>query len=355
MAQGTKGAGRPPPTSSNSTSTTNGLPTTSSSSQPVAVNRKKQKRRQKAAAKAAATQDAPPGTASTHGPAVSAISSSTLHNHHHHTLNADDQDEDEAYDTEDEDHPYPGHHNTTAGALSANGYVLGTVTDANGSKKKAKKKKKGKTVQVSSDHRYSHDSYAAASALQAHRADEKDRIWNTSTQEERERIKEFWQSLGEEDRKSLVKIEKEAVLKKMKEQQKHSCSCSLCGRKRNAIEEELEVLYDAYYDELEQYAYDLGPIVRPGQPLPYDKGLSQHQSRSHPEALTHASQSSRGQIQELPDDAYDDEDYEDEDADYSEEDFDDYSQEDSEVYPPAPQDIFEFGNSLTVKGNVNLY
>ena len=39
----------------------------------------------------------------------------------------------------------------------------------------------------------------------------------------------------------------------MKEQQKHSCSCTVCGRKRTAIEEELEVLYDAYYEELEQY------------------------------------------------------------------------------------------------------
>ena len=82
----------------------------------------------------------------------------------------------------------------------------------------------------------------------------KDRIWNTSTSEERERIKDFWLSLGEEERRSLVKVEKEAVLRKMKEQQKHHCSCSVCGRKRTAIEEELEVLYDAYYEELEQYA-----------------------------------------------------------------------------------------------------
>ncbi|KAF0513788.1 stress response protein nst1 [Gigaspora margarita] len=56
---------------------------------------------------------------------------------------------------------------------------------------------------------------------------------------------------GEEERRSLVK---EDVIKKMKEQQKHSCSCSVCGRKRTAIEEELETLYDAYYEELELYA-----------------------------------------------------------------------------------------------------
>ncbi|KAL0573440.1 Stress response protein nst1 [Marasmius crinis-equi] len=80
------------------------------------------------------------------------------------------------------------------------------------------------------------------------------KIWSTSTTEERERIKEFWLGLGEEERRNLVKIEKDTVLRKMKEQQKHSCSCAVCGRKRNAIEEELEVLYDAYYEELEQYA-----------------------------------------------------------------------------------------------------
>ncbi|CAG8553627.1 15855_t:CDS:10 [Dentiscutata erythropus] len=81
-----------------------------------------------------------------------------------------------------------------------------------------------------------------------------DGIWNTNNNEERQRIREFWLQLGEEERRSLVKVEKEAVLKKMKEQQKHSCSCSVCGRKRTAIEEELETLYDAYYEELELYA-----------------------------------------------------------------------------------------------------
>lgn len=61
------------------------------------------------------------------------------------------------------------------------------------------------------------------------------KIWSTNTTEERERIKEFWLGLGEEDRRALVKVEKEAVLRKMKEQQKHSCSCAVCGRKRSVI------------------------------------------------------------------------------------------------------------------------
>jgi hypothetical protein len=58
------------------------------------------------------------------------------------------------------------------------------------------------------------------------------KIWSTNSLEERERIKEFWLNLGEQERRDLVKVEKEAVLKKMKEQQKHSCGCAVCGRKR---------------------------------------------------------------------------------------------------------------------------
>lgn len=68
--------------------------------------------------------------------------------------------------------------------------------------------------------------------------------WEEKEREEREKIKEFWLSLTDEQvfkyslyptdlkRRELVKLEKEAVLKKMKEQQKHTCSCSVCGRRR---------------------------------------------------------------------------------------------------------------------------
>jgi hypothetical protein len=61
------------------------------------------------------------------------------------------------------------------------------------------------------------------------------KIWSTSTTEERERIKDFWLGLGEEERRCLVKVEKDTVLRKMKEQQKHSCSCAVCGRKRFVV------------------------------------------------------------------------------------------------------------------------
>jgi hypothetical protein len=69
------------------------------------------------------------------------------------------------------------------------------------------------------------------------------KIWSTSSTEERERIKEFWLGLGEEERRNLVKLEKEAVLKKMKEQQRHSCACAVCGRKRSVCQLHLEFFF----------------------------------------------------------------------------------------------------------------
>lgn len=172
-----------------------------------------------------------------------------------------------------------------------------------------------------------------------------DHIWNTSTQAERENIKQFWLELGEDDRRSLVRVEKEAVLRKMKEQQKHSCSCSVCGRKRTAIEEELEVLYDAYYKELEQFAnHDEQPdspgMMPPPPRTPYRN--AQPMAGSYP---------TQNRIHELEDDEEDldeeDEYDEDEDDDDEEEEYsDDYEDE----LPPGPADFFQFGNSLTVKG-----
>lgn len=85
---------------------------------------------------------------------------------------------------------------------------------------------------------------------------------------EREKIRDFWLGLSENDRRSLVKIEKDAVLRKMKEQQRHGCTCAVCGRKRQAIEVELEVLYDAYYDELESYANHQAEYRKSGGAIP---------------------------------------------------------------------------------------
>ncbi|KAG9240772.1 salt tolerance down-regulator-domain-containing protein [Calycina marina] len=190
----------------------------------------------------------------------------------------------------------------------------------------------------------------------------RERIWNTSSNEERERIKEFWLSLGEEDRKSLVKVEKDAVLKKMKEQQKHSCTCTVCGRKRIAIEEELEVLYDAYYEELEQYANNQGDGVPPMMPPPRRYGAMSglHPPNCLPLSNCPAPQPSRGRIvkqDEQIEEDEDDEDYEDSEQEEDDEDEDDYDSNEEPEPEEIPRsshaaDFFNFGNSLTVKGGI---
>lgn len=227
------------------------------------------------------------------------------------------------------------------------------------------------------------------------------KIWSTSSAEERERIKEFWLGLSMKDRQKLVQVEKETVLKKMKEQQKFLCSCAVCGRKRSAIEEELEVLYDAYYDELEEYAnhqqrwassggtippppgpgpfpgsvaLDASGAVIGGDPLSRNRaangGRDGRHTHPHPhgrKAPLHAESSDGYDDDELDDDAeYEDED---EDADYDDEEEEDDIELDKDRarddYPkrnPVPStrrrgtndgnDPFGLGSSLTVKGGI---
>ena len=146
------------------------------------------------------------------------------------------------------------------------------------------------------------------------------KIWSTNSSEERERIKEFWLSLSQSERKNLVEIEKDTVLRKMKEQQKHSCSCAVCGRKRSAIEDELQVLYDAYYDELEQYVnhqhqHYINPnsIPPPPGPGPFPGSVELDKN---------------GQLIQPIDHQHDDDD--DLDDDYDEDDDDDYEDEDGD-------------------------
>lgn len=222
--------------------------------------------------------------------------------------------------------------------------------------KPGKRKGKGKSAQ--SDQTALASSSTATAATPQTIGMSKEKIWNTSSQEERERIKVFWLSLGEEERRSLVKVEKDAVLKKMKEQQKHSCSCTVCGRKRIAIEEELEVLYDAYYEELEQYANnqhgDRPPPMMPGSQR--FGALSGLQPPNRLPPAFSGRQPSRGRIVEQ---FGDEEEEEEGDEEYSE---DEAEEEDyiSDEEPPEEiarshaTDFFNFGQSLTVQGNIYI-
>lgn len=297
------------------------------------VNRKKQKRRQKALAKAAAAEQAANG---------GAYSPSTLDK----PIEAlpDDQDviesDDEPEDTLNGDMVTPG----------TNGHPGHAVK----SKKGKKKKKKNAGSYDDADHSPSISASVPLDSIQDDARPSgmsRDKIWSTSNHEERERIKEFWLGLGEDERKSLVKVEKDAVLKKMKEQQKHTCSCTVCGRKRTAIEEELEGLYDAYYLELEQFANQgEGPPMLP----PPSRDFPPRPPRRLPSAYT-PQQPSHGRIVEQ----VGDEDEEDElEEVYSEdevEDDDEYSDDEppEQFHNPYDRDVTDFltfGNSLQVKG-----
>ncbi|KAK2770448.1 stress response protein NST1 [Colletotrichum kahawae] len=306
-----------------------------------AINRKKQKRRAKAAAKAAAEQTlAPvqtPNGRPSHPPGAPAPKLQA----------AQDNADQDFSDDDPEDQPSYDDHSNTNGIASAK------------SKKKNKKKKKAAKNQHLPDPQFDNLSHPPHSPL-APRGNgiSKDKIWNTSSQEERERIKEFWLGLGEDERKSLVKVEKDAVLKKMKEQQKHTCSCTVCGRKRTAIEEELEGLYDAYYEELETFAHQgEGPPLLGGHARDFPLRPSRLPSGYSGQPP------SRGRIIEHVGDDEDDEEPEDEYSD-DEEDLDDdeYDSEDEppedahETHPhdhPHDRDVADFltfGNSLQVKG-----
>ena len=353
----------------------------------VGVNKKKQKRRQKEAAKKAAEQPPIAGSQKTQQPAnatdrayhdivkgMAAAQAQGGPNGYHYGPGYNDpgqyepEEEDPLYYGDEGNRQYQDSYDSRANGHNANDYIPQDALSG-----KATKKKKAKAGTVLQD-TYSVDNPSLAAPYQPNppppppplnpsgQSDpnrtvpngSKDRIWNTSTAEERERIKEFWLSLGEEDRRSLVKVEKEAVLKKMKEQQKHSCSCTVCGRKRTAIEEELEVLYDAYYEELEVY-------VSPKQSR-HENGLL-HGMNAHsvirmpPNHHTqiHNSRPSRGRIQELGEDDVvgDEEEYseEEDDEDISDDDLEDQN---SHPVPGGGTDFFNFEKSLTVQGPLSV-
>lgn len=307
----------------------------------VGGNRKKQKRRAKQAAKIV-------------NPNAAAAPTSDQ-------LAELDYDEDPLGYAEDDDYEYsdaePQHYHDHQYDLPhghANGY--GMPPPAAGKKKNKKKKS-------TADGGGAHDPYNPAllgSRLPSlpdppppppghKRIGQQQNIWNTTTQQERQNIKDFWLSLSEEERKSLLKIEKEAVLRKMKQQQKHSCSCTVCGRKRTAIEEELEVLYEGYYEELEQYAHHDQP------PLPATDGmlpapLSQAK-RPHPLAAPPPNPNPNHRASQMLEHLDEEDDLSEEDEEYSDE---EYSEEELEPPRGAVPDFFNFGQNLTVKGAFDI-
>jgi hypothetical protein len=206
------------------------------------------------------------------------------------------------------------------------------------------------------------------------------KIWTQSSIQDRENIRNFWLSLSELERKDLLQIEKEAVLKKMKEQHRHACGCAVCGRKKVNIESELDHLYEQYYDELRHYASEqraaaTGRTNPPPGAGPFP-GSVEVDSTGQVTKFDHRAPDPNLVHDDIIDDAseeYDDEDYDDED-DLED---DDIGSDEAEVgddiddghhHPPPRQarpiakaparpadghDFMGFGNTLTtIKGEV---
>jgi hypothetical protein len=112
---------------------------------------------------------------------------------------------------------------------------------------------------------------------------------------------------------------------------------------RTAIEEELELLYDAYYDELEQYANQQQPSD--GHALTYP----QHSSTFEEDDLSDESRHSDEEDEEGEDD---DDDDEDEDEEGYEDEDDDEEYEDDEVSNRKAPFTYRSGfpNTLQAKG-----
>jgi hypothetical protein len=313
----------------------------------TAVNRKKQKRREKEAAKRAAEAQQQPAVPANGTPPPAQhrrapqqapqYADAGLHADHAELEGGTPHDDEADFYSDEADDGYYDEHGFPTNGDYEPGYVPprpppGSVA------KKPKKKAKALPPPQSAYHnpplRPNHNARKPSASTN-------NRIWNTTTQEERERIREFWLSLGEDERKSLVKIEKEAVLRKMKEQQKHSCSCTVCGRKRTAIEEELEVLYDAYYEELEQYATHRTSAGNLFSHANY--GVPSRAPR--PIMPPHAPPGHYSEPEEYSGD--------DDEGDYSNSEIsseEDYSEEERSLPPPETADFLRFGNSLQVKG-----
>jgi hypothetical protein len=332
MAHGTKGVvntGVPSPSPA--------LTPASLANAQAGIKSKKQKKRQKAGGKPASpqnTQAQVPATTSSAGqrplkvpPPLPPLSDDE---------DLDETDDEDPYVVASQQQPMINGHGDSHGGTAA--------------KKKNKKKKKNKAAAPQDEWAGEAGTYDGRTPMphEHSHGGSKDRIWNTSSHEERERIKDFWRGLGEGERKSLLKVEKDTVIKTMKEQQKHSCSCTVCGRKRHAIEEELEVLYDAYYSEIEQYALDQVKSGNSDLPYPMEMAAPRRAPQRGPSGPHNPSSSQGPPLSD--DEEYDDEeDYEDDDEALDSDEYS-YDQEDDGQHRVAA-DLRIFGNSLEIEGN----
>lgn len=110
-------------------------------------------------------------------------------------------------------------------------------------------------------------------------------IWDNSSIEEQENLKQFWESLDESQKFELVQIDKQSILELFKNEARSAknnhannnnnvssahgsqlnmnskhCTCSYCGRQKSLIEDELESIYDNHFDDIIDFIHEVRDI-----------------------------------------------------------------------------------------------
>ncbi|ODV85547.1 hypothetical protein CANARDRAFT_23075 [[Candida] arabinofermentans NRRL YB-2248] len=143
--------------------------------------------------------------------------------HHHHHGDEEEEEEDEDDEDEDEDENNYHHHNHNHNHHSHNHHRLSNEESLHRQQQIIQRQS---TNPVFGNY-----------------------LWNSNTSpEEKERIKQFWVSLDDERKRSIIQISKGEVLKVIREEQKVSCNCKICGNRKVTLEKELEKLYYGYYN-----------------------------------------------------------------------------------------------------------
>jgi hypothetical protein len=101
-----------------------------------------------------------------------------------------------------------------------------------------------------------------------------------------EELKEYWLSLPSSEKKEMLRTERQSVFKLIKDHQKITCNCSVCARKRQIVDKELQGLYETYFDGIdsdETFASELfnlnGDSLRKLQQLQQRQNLHQQQQQ----------------------------------------------------------------------------
>ena len=147
---------------------------------------------------------------------------------------------------------------TLAGGLALGNAAVPAVpalTPTKKAKKKKRKKKEGGGNKAAGD---------AAGDATANRDGAAGNKVHDADRQNLRNIHEFWQQLSDQERTDLSRVPKDELPKRMKEQQKYTCTCNVCIRRRIVVEEELNTLYGQFLaDMVDVQNGGGGPAVEP--------------------------------------------------------------------------------------------